>query len=130
MAKAYRHQRGYCADLTIASYKLLALYCIECGIKALLMEQHVVEHTEELPETARIGHNIAEGLKLLHAPVSLHRLKDIKVMTAHIRPPQQVVSATNLHQALRYGIPVTLMPEITREISNILTWLEGRFNEI
>lgn len=125
MIKAYRHQRRHCTDLTVSAFRLLALYCIECGIKALLMRQSVVEDTDALPEDARVGHNLVGGLKLLHAPVSLYRLQNLGLMTAHDRPPQQEVSATNLHQALRYGIPHTKELEVITEIANILAWLEG-----
>ena len=94
------------------------------------MEQSVVEHTDDLPENARIGHNVVEGLMLLRAPVSLFGLKNLRMTTAHDRPPQQEVSATDFHQALRYGIPLTKVDESAAEISKILSWLEGKFNEL
>ena len=94
------------------------------------MEQNVVEHTDDLPESAKTGHNLTEGLMLLRAPVSLLGLKNLKVTTAHDRPPQQNILPKYLHQALRYGIPLTHVEETTAEISKILIWLEGRFNEL
>jgi hypothetical protein len=130
MVRVYRLHSVHCTDLAIPSFKLLALYCIECGVKALLMQQYVVEQTEDLPEAAQIGHNAVEGLKLLNAPVSLLKLKDLRMMTTHKQPPQQQVSPATLHQALRYGIPVTCTAESTIEIARILEWLEGRFNEL
>jgi hypothetical protein len=127
MGKAYRAHKKCCVDLTIPSYKLIALYCIECGLKALLMEEYRVDHTEQLPVSASIGHNLVEGLKLLRAPVALFKLKDLGMQTRHDRTPQQDVGATDLHQALRYGIPVNLEVESANEIQKILTWLEGKF---
>jgi hypothetical protein len=129
LTKAYRRYKPYCADLSVTPYKLLALYRIECGLKALIMQQKRVESTNELPFDAEIGHDLMAGLRLLNAPATLFTMKTLRISTLHDRDPQQIVAPGNLHQALRYGIPTNLQVEISAEIEKITEWLEGKFNE-
>ena len=129
LTRAYRHHRNYCTDLTVVAYRLIALYCIECGLKALILQQRRVESTDELPPEAEIGHDLIAGLRLLRAPVALFKIRDLPVFTRHDRDPQDRVVVKDLHQTLRYGISTTLEPAVSTEIANIVAWLEKRFNE-
>jgi len=129
LTKAYRDHRNHCSDLAVVVSRLIALYCIECGLKALILQERRVESTDELPSEAEIGHDLIAGLRLLKAPVVLFKIRDLVVMTRHNRNPQDRVAVKDLHQALRYGISTTLENEVSVEIANIMAWLEKRFNE-
>lgn len=126
LTKAYRLNKIFCRDLTAPSCRLIALYCIECGIKALIMTERRVESTENLPTDAQIGHDLMAGLRLLRAPRALFSLMRFEIRTLHDRDPQESVHPRELHQALRYGIPTNMETETAAEITKILQWLEGK----
>jgi hypothetical protein len=113
--------------MAVATSRLMALYCIECGLKSLILQDRRIESTDELPIEAEIGHDLVAGLQLLKAPVVLYKIKDFVIMTRHDQNPQDRVVVKDLHQALRYGIPYTLETEVTVAIGNIIAWLEERF---
>jgi len=129
LTRAYRLHKPFCTDLSVAARKLIALYCIECGLKALILRERLVESTDQLPTDAEIGHDLMVGLKLLKAPVTLFGMSKLQIKTCHQREPQETVHPKDLHQTLRYGIPVSLQAETATEITNIMTWLEGKLNE-
>ena len=128
LTRAYRQSRRYCVDLSIDPHKLLALYCIECGLKALILREQRVESTDALPAEVEIGHDLLLGLTVLRAPASLFGLNRLRISTRHDKEPQQTVAPKNLHQALRYGIPMSLQTEVSRELSTLMAWLEEQFD--
>jgi len=129
LTKAYRSHKPFCSDISIPTRRLLALYCIECGLKALIMKARRVDSSDELPDEAVIGHDLLAGLRLLGAPAPLFGFTQLRIRTTHKKDPQQDLHVKELHQALRYGIPVNLQTEASTEITKILVWLEGKIDE-
>ena len=93
------------------------------------MKARRVESSDELPEDAVIGHDLLAGLRLLGAPPTLFGLMQLRIRTTHQKDPQQNIHVKELHQALRYGIPVNLQTEASTEMAKILVWLEGKIDE-
>jgi hypothetical protein len=121
--KAYRNHRDQSGDCSTLSLRLLLIYSVECGLKAMLMRAHRVETYDQLPVASQIQHDIASGLKQLSAPPNL-LLRSVS--TRHQKPPQESVHTSKLHQTFRYGIPIDDDAQVTGELRSILTWLNER----
>jgi hypothetical protein len=93
------------------------------------MKARRVDSSDELPDEAVIGHDLLAGLRLLGAPAPLFGFTQLRIRTTHKKDPQQDLHVKELHQALRYGIPVNLQTEASTEITKILVWLEGKIDE-
>lgn len=93
------------------------------------MRARRVESSDDLSVDDQIGHDLAAGLRLLRAPISLLGIGRIRIRTNHGREPQQDVNARQLHEVFRYGVPITMETEITAEIEKILGWLEAKLSE-
>jgi hypothetical protein len=123
LEKAYRGHRGHYGQCSSHTHCLLLVYCVECGLKALLMRYHRVDRYTELPASSQVSHDLRDALMLLRAPANLV-IRPTK--TAHARVPQQPVASRELHQAFRYGIAVESQADVTADLEKIVTWIEER----
>jgi hypothetical protein len=121
LEKAYRQHRNHYGTCSSYPHRLLLVYCVECGLKALLMQFHRVDRYNQLPADLQVGHDIRAALKLLGAPPGLSIRQ---ARTAHGRPPQQPVTPGELHQAFRYGIPIDPQAEVTQDLQAVVMWIE------
>jgi hypothetical protein len=101
--------------------RLLLIYALECGMKALIMKERGAEITSELPLIINIGHDLRECLKALYAPPRL-TLRNTKTK----QKSKQDVRPSVLHQAFRYNIEVEDVTDITAELKEVHEWLKER----
>lgn len=118
MEKAFRFHSALMGMCTTCSERLLLAYCVECGLKALIMRNERAELTSSL--RSPIEHDLRAGLAQLRAPRNLG-LHD--VTTTH-RTPQHV-HPKNLHQVFRYGVNVNDENVIT-ELRAIAEWIRQK----
>jgi hypothetical protein len=85
------------------------------------MNHYRVSEYSALPDEAQIGHDIRAGLKQLRAARTVRIVR-----TNHGQDPQQDVHPADLHQAFRYGTPLTLTNEVTGDLQRILGWIDSR----
>jgi hypothetical protein len=121
MLKVYRVHKVHSGACNSASLRLILAYAVECGLKVLLMSHYKVTQYSDLPVEAQIGHDIRTGLKQLRATETIRFVR-----TNHGQDPQQDVPPANLHQAFRYGIPLTLTNEVTEDLQRVLAWIDAR----
>ena len=123
MEKSHRIHRTSSNAGSSASQKLLLVYAVECGLKALLMHEHRVDTYSDLPEAAKINHDLREALKQLRAPASM-RVRT--VTTRHQRNPQETVHPNELHQTFRYGIPIADETDVIADLNSVAEWIKER----
>ncbi|MEU9832030.1 hypothetical protein AB0D67_10880 [Streptosporangium sp. NPDC048047] len=82
-----------------ASAALLLFYSVECGLKAVLLDQRNLRSTSELQKDLK-SHNLRVLAKVLLLPRSLC---EQMVDCAGRRGPGERVDFGDLHQAWRYG---------------------------
>ena len=123
LEKAYHRHRDHYEGCLSHPHRLLLVYCVECGLKALLMQLHRVDRYNDLPPQSQVNHDLRAALMLLGAPGSLSIRQ---TTTTHNRAPQQCVTPGELHQAFRYGIPIEPETEIVGDLRAVVTWIEGR----
>lgn len=119
--RGFRTHIEHCKVCTNASTRLLLFYAIECGLKALIMLNHRVDHTEKLPMIEMLRHDLRECLKQLRAPATL------QIRNTNTRQQvKQFVSPDQLHQAFRYGIEVENASEVIGDLNAVRDWIIKR----
>ena len=117
---SYRNHYGQCSSHPLC---LLLVYCVECGLKALLMRHHRVDRYSALPADSQVGHDLMAALIRLRAPANLTIRR---ASTVHSRAPQQPITPNQLHQAYRYGIPIDPHSDINADLQTVVAWIEER----
>lgn len=92
-------------------------------MKERLLRHYRVRSYNELPEDAKIGHQINIGLKLLRAPAFIKRVPSIVTKDAG----KTRVHDHELHEAWRYGksFDQDNENEIVSVLKGIMEWLES-----
>ncbi len=117
---AFRNQRT--ASLMIhglAPQKLLLLvYAVECGLKAVLLDQRSLHSTQRLADE-----DFTHDLDELQRKVG--RAPTLGVITAQ-NPRNLKLTSQTLHSLLRYGGKLAMvdMTALTTKLDNIVEWIE------
>ncbi len=121
LLKVYRQHKVLCGGCNSASFRLLLTYAVECGLKVLLMNYYKATEYSSLPSEAQIGHDIRAALKHLRSGATVR-----VVRTQHGQGSQEDVHPVNLHQAFRYGVPISLTAEVTDDLKKVIAWIDTR----
>jgi hypothetical protein len=121
---AARNHYAACGNAGTASSALLLVYAVECGIKALLMRSQNLNSTEQLPAELQIKHDLLLGLSLLRAPHELVNPTCLPTQSLHARAPQDRIGNSEIHQALRYGVPMAHDTDVVEHMKAIMAWIQ------
>jgi hypothetical protein len=118
LERGFRFHSTAAGGCVSCSERLLLVYAIECGLKAMIMASQRVEITSALK--TQIGHDLREGLKQVGA---IHIFKLGNVQTKQKVP--QTVEPKQLHETFRYGIHIN-DDSIVAELKKIMEWIRQR----
>lgn len=121
MERAFRTHCSYHGLNNSSSHRLLLVYAVECGLKALIMQDRRVNDTQGLAPDYDISHDLREGLKLVRAP----RVLAIRRTITKQKNPQNVFPK-ELHQAFRYGIHIEDEPGVVDDLKKVVAWLKEK----
>lgn len=114
--RAFRFHLSLAGTCVTTSQRLLLVYAVECGLKALIMANEGVEITSRLKTD--IGHDIREGLKRLRSTLVVRQVRTQQQVPQLVQPRQ-------LHEAFRYAILIDdqqVIPELIR----VVEWIRQR----
>ena len=127
LKRGYRyHVQAYkaCPRPTNA-HRLLLFYAIECGLKAILLQERKCKATDEFPRIVELGHDLNKLLSELGiGPTNPLLLPNaIKVKS---KPPRQPIDISGLHQVWRYGGQANDPPDdlLEQQLLKIIDWIQ------
>lgn len=125
LKRAYRyHVQAYqtCKTPTNA-HRLVLFYAIECGLKAILLQEAECQSTDQLPRIVDLGHDLNKLLSELRAAKTLTLPDNIKIQA---KTPRQPIAISELHQIWRYGVKAAdpLDDHLEKGLLKVIDWID------
>ena len=125
MTNAFRaHVRSAQTLAATNSQYLLLFYAVECGLKALYMNQRHKKLTSECVEFKEIKHDIRElAQRLSLSPTLYSKLAAIEINPINVNGTSQkrIVHPKNLNEAWRYCGTGPEQPELINALHGLIT---------